>query len=190
MVDQISEDPETTLTVIEQGFNRLSDLVAENGDLIEARSAEIRAREGALLGRMGITAASLVPSIGLNVLERGKIGLDGEIFDARHYPRKVLVLGRTDPMPFRPDHPEKKIDDQFCVLQEDGTFAELMYSSSEGIADSYLQPIEADEALDIYGYDLIFMLYRALKEYLVGEETLVAALGRVLSFLTNDQTRD
>ena len=29
----------------------------------------------------------------------------------------------------------------------------------------------------------MFMLYRALKEYLVGEERLVAALGEVLTFL-------
>ncbi|WP_440949546.1 hypothetical protein [Methanosphaerula subterraneus] len=183
MADQISEDTETTLTVIEQGFNRLSDLVIENGDLVEAKSAGLRAREGALLGKMGLRAAGLVPKVGLNVLERGKIGLDGEVFDARHYTQKVMVLGRTDPMPFRPDNPEKKIDDQFCVLREDGTFAELMYSSAGGIADSYLQQITPDEALAIYGYDLMFMLYRALKEYLVGEERLVAALGEVLTFL-------
>ncbi|ACL18020.1 hypothetical protein [Methanosphaerula palustris] len=188
MADQIPENIETTLTVIEQGFNRLSDLVVESGDLIEVKGAEVRAREGALLGRMGVRAASLIPAIGLNVLERGKIGLDGEVFDARHYAQKVLVLGRTDPMPFRPDNPEKKIDDQFCVLREDGTFAELMYSSAGGIADSYLQTITPDEALAIYGYELLFMLYRALKENLDGEETLVAALNVVLSFL-NDQTK-
>ena len=183
MADRIPVDTETTLTVIEHGFNRLSDLVIENRNLIGAKSTELRGREGALLGRMGIRAASLVQSVGLNVLEHGKIGLDGEVFEARHYAQKVLVLGRTDPMPFRPDNPEKKIDDQFCVLREDGTFAELMYSSAGGIADSYLQQITSDEALAIYGYELIFMLYRALKECLDGEETLLAALGEVLSFL-------
>jgi hypothetical protein len=183
MADQETEDTETTLTVIEQGFNRLSELVTENSGLIAAKGGEVRAREASLLGKMGMRAAELVPSIGLNVLEYGKIGLDGEVFNARHYAQKVLVLGRTDPMPFRPDNPEKKIDDQFCVLREDGTFAELMYSSAGGIADSYLQQITADEALAIYGYELMFMLYRAFGEYLAGEETLVAALGEVLSFL-------
>jgi hypothetical protein len=183
MADRTFEDTETTLTEIEQGFTRLSALVIEKKDLIMAKGAEVRGREATLLAKMGMHAAGLVPSIGLNVLEYGTIGIDGEVFNARHYAQKVLVLGRTDPMPFRPDNPEKQIDDQFCVLREDGTFAELMYSSAGGIADSYLQQITADEALAIYGYELMFMLYRALREYLVGEEVLVAALGEVLSFL-------
>lgn len=187
MADQETEDIETTLTVIEQGFTCLSALVTEKSDLIQANGGEIRAQEASLLAKMGVRAAVLVPSIGLNVLECGTIGLEGEVFNARHYAQKVLVLGRTDPMPFRPDNPEKQIDDQFCVLREDGSFAELMYSSAGGIADSYLQQITAEEALAIYGYELMFMLYRALREYLAGEETLIAALGEVLSFL--EQTK-
>ena len=95
----------------------------------------------------------------------------------------MIVLGKTDPAGNRPDDVSKKIDDQFCVLSEDGKFYELMFSFDGFIVDSYANPITAKDALDRYGYEPMYMLYQALHDYLKGQEDLVAALKLVLAFV-------
>jgi len=58
-----------------------------------------------------------------------------------------------------------------------------MYSSDGFIVDSYQNEITPREALDIYGYDVMFMLYRAMHDYLKGQEALVEALGVTIEYL-------
>jgi hypothetical protein len=60
-----------------------------------------------------------------------------------------------------------------------------MYTNIEIRTDSYLAPLAPDEAFDIYGYDLVFMLYRALYEYAEKDEELTAALARTLEYLAS-----
>jgi len=81
----------------------------------------------------------------------------------------------------------RRVTDQFCVLSEEGKFYELMYSSDEVITDSYLNPISPADVLRIYGYDAMFMLYRAMRDYLKSEEDLIEALGKVLEFVIGPQ---
>jgi hypothetical protein len=143
----------------------------------------VEAAEGALLGRMAATAAAVVPVAGLEVMARGKVDGSGEMFDQEYYPGRMLVLAKTEPMPFRPDNPEKAVTDQFCVLKEDGTLAELMYSTDTVLVDSLLAPISPGDALGVYGPELLFMLYRALRQYLEGEEALLDALRATLEYI-------
>ena len=58
-----------------------------------------------------------------------------------------------------------------------------MYTTTDIRTDSYKNPITPEEAVDIYGYDLVFMLYRALYEYVEKEEELVAALAQALEYI-------
>jgi hypothetical protein len=58
-----------------------------------------------------------------------------------------------------------------------------MYSFDGFLTDSYLNPIDAKTALEHYGYDILFMLYRALHDYLEGEEALIEALDKVIGYV-------
>jgi hypothetical protein len=172
-----------TMDEIERGFEALEERIHAASDEIPALGDRVREREGTLLSRMAVTAAEIVPVAGLEVLARGKMDGTGEMYDQVFYPDKMLIIGKTDPMPFRPDDPNKQVMDQFCVLRPDGTFAELMYSNDTVVIDSYLSPLSPEDALAIYGPELLFMLYRALRDYLAGQETLIAALGTTLEYL-------
>jgi hypothetical protein len=37
--------------------------------------------------------------------------------------------------------------------------------------------------LEIYGYDVMYMLYRAMRDYLQSQQDLIDALGKVLQFV-------
>jgi len=69
------------------------------------------------------------------------------------------------------------------VLAEDGDFFELKYSFDGFSTDSYLNPVDAKRALELYGYDIMFMLYRAMHDYLKNEEALVASLEIVVGYV-------
>lgn len=168
---------------IEAGFEKLMQKIEDMKKTDAKLSAEIKAHEGELLGRMGVKAIPVVKSVGLNLLKIGKEDTKGEIYDANYYTEKMIILGKTAPAAFRPDDVSKKITDQFCVLSEKGKFFELMYSSDGFITDSYLNPIDPKSAIDEYGYDILFMLYRAMQEYLKGETELVAALEKVIGYV-------
>jgi hypothetical protein len=58
-----------------------------------------------------------------------------------------------------------------------------MYSTDGFLLDSYLNPLTPDQVLDIYGLEIMFMLYRAMKDYLEDQQDLVAALGRVMDYI-------
>jgi hypothetical protein len=168
---------------IEQGYSTLLEKIRELSKKKESLSADVKKNEVLLLERMGRSAAPFVSTIGLNMLEWGKKDGKGEIFGAQYYEKRMFVLGKTEPVSFRPDDVEKKVSSQYCIISEDGTFYELMYSTNEVLVDSYLNPLPSEEAIDLYGYDVLFMLYRALRDYMKEEEELVKALGRTLEYV-------
>jgi len=165
---------------IEKGYKRLLEKIEEYDGKIEELGEEVRSRDSALMARMGEMTAPLIGKIGLNMLERGKQDTKGEMYDTVFYKEKMIVLGKTDPVPQRPDNPDKKVDDQFCVLGEDGRFYELMYSSDGLVVDSYRNPLSVEDALKLYGYEVMIMLYRAMRDYLQGEEELIGALEKAM----------
>jgi hypothetical protein len=168
---------------IEKGF----DLIFEQLDALNREQGEkakqILEGKAELLERMAGKAAPLVARIGLSMVNRAKIDSKGEPYNAEYYPTKMLILGKTEAAKFRPDDVNKAVADQFCVLSENGKFHELMYSSSPIFMDSYLNPLTPGEVLDIYGLEIMFMLYRAMRDYLDAEQDLVEALGKVLVFV-------
>lgn len=176
---------------IEQGFQKLVDRIAEIEKMKEEKaqlSEKVRKNDAALLARMAKKTVPLIPDIGLNMLQRGKQDTRGELYDTSFTRKKMLVLGKTEPAEFRPDNPSKKVDDQFCLLSEDGKFYELMYSFDGFLVDSYLNPLTPREALDRYGLDVMRMLYHALHDYLKGEEEIIRALRVTLDFIFPEKT--
>lgn len=168
---------------IEAGFltilQKIEDLKGKEAPLAET----IRKNDAALLERMAQSAIPVIQSIGLVMLQKGKQDTKGEMYDPKYYDKKMLILGKTDPSPYRPDDISKKVTDQYCVLSEEGKFFELMYSSDGFITDSYLNPLDTGSVLETYGYDAMYMLYQALHDYLKGEEEMVAALEKIISYV-------
>lgn len=168
---------------IEAGFKALVARIETRGKEKEALSEEIRKKDALLLARMAKSVKPLISRIGLDMLERGKQDTKGELYDTVFFRKKMIVLGKTEPVGERPDNPQKKVDDQFCVFSEDGKFYELLYSFDGFLVDSFLQPITAEQVMARYGTDVMVMLYHALHDYLEGEEELVRALKLTLAYL-------
>ncbi len=171
------------MDVVEEGYEALLAKIRELKGKKDEMSEEVKKNEAGLLDRMSKSAKPLISQMGLNMLSKGKKDGKGEIYDANYYEKRMFVLGKTDPVPFRPDNLEKKVESQYCVIGDDGQLYELMYSHDELFIDSYLNPLQAQEAIELYGYDILFMLYRALREYMKEEEELVKALGRTLEYV-------
>jgi hypothetical protein len=171
------------MDAIEKGFDALLSKVQEYEEKKETLKGTVIKKEAALLARMGEETAPVISRIGLVMLERGKQDNSGELYDTKFYREKMIVLGKTDPVDFRPDDISKKVTDQFCVLSEEGKFYELMYSTDGFIVDSYRNLIDPGEALTIYGYEIMFMLYRAMRDYLTEEKELMDSLQKVIDFL-------
>ena len=57
-----------------------------------------------------------------------------------------------------------------------------MYPSDGFITDSYLNPINPKSAIERYGYDVMFMLYQGMHDYMKSETELIAALEKVIGF--------
>jgi hypothetical protein len=168
---------------IETGFQKLIERIKENGKERESLKEEVKKQEVALFGRMMNLAVPLLSDIGIYMLHRGKQDTKGELYDTVFHKKKMIVLGKTDPSEYRPDDMSKKVEDQFCVLSEDGKLYEMMFSFDGFIVDSYASPISPKEALEQYGYDPMYMLYHALHDYLKGQEELVTSLKLVLEFV-------
>ncbi|MBN2733374.1 MAG: hypothetical protein JXQ82_00745, partial [Methanomicrobiaceae archaeon] len=171
------------MEIIEKGFEEILKRIEEDKDKKEELSAEVLKNQSKLLERMGDKAAPLVKTVGINMLLSAKSNIHGEMFEKRYTDKKMFVLGKTEPMPYRPDDASKKVDSQFCILSEDKKFYEIMYSSSEFATDSYLREIPAEEALSLYGTEIIFMIYKAFHQYLKEEDELVSALGKTIAFI-------
>ena len=168
---------------IETGFSRILEKIEQEKKKIPALSEKIRTNDARLLERMAQVSIPVIQSIGILLLEKGKQDLKGELYDPKYYEQKMIVLGKAEPAPFRPDNPNKKITDQFCVLSEEGKFFEIMYSSDGFVTDSYLNVLDAKTVLEIYSYDAMFMLYKAMHDFLKGEEVLIEALETTIAFV-------
>jgi len=170
---------------IEAGFAKIMEKIEELKKTDARLSEEVRTHDGDLLKRMGMMAKPVVKSVGLNMLKIGKQDTKNEIYDPNYYTEKMIILGKTETAASRPDNPAKTVTDQFCVLSERGKFYELMYSNDGFLIDSFLNPIDPNAALDAYGYDIMYMLYQAMHDYLKVEEDLIAALEKVVAFIFN-----
>jgi hypothetical protein len=168
---------------IEAGFQKLIKRIGENEKERESLKEQVKKKEADLFGRMMRLSTPLVSKIGISMLLRGKQDTKGELYDTVFHKKKMIILGKTDPAEYRPDDASKKVEDQFCVLSEDGKLYEMMFSFDGFIVDSYANPISPNEALERYGYDPMYMLYHALHDYLKGQEELVASLKLVLEFV-------
>lgn len=180
---QLHERGNLLMDEIEAGFQKLVGRIRESETERESLKADVLQHEVALFERMIKLAAPLVKTIGINMLLRGKQDTKGELYDTSFHKKKMIVLGKTEPSEYRPDNMAKKVEDQFCVLSEDGTLYEMMFSFDGFIVDSYANPISPKDALGRYGYDPMYMLYHALHDYLKGQEDLIASLKLVLEFL-------
>lgn len=168
---------------IETGFAKILERIDELKKTGETLADTVRKNDAKLLARMADSAVPVVKTAGLNLLKKGKQDTKGEIYDPQYYPQKMIILGKAETTGFRPDNPQMQVTDQFCVLTEDGDFFELMYSFDGFLTDSYLNPLEPRRAIDEYGYDIIYMLYQAMHDYLKEEEALVQALGTVIQYI-------
>ena len=174
---------------VEAGFKKLADRIREREGEKDALSEEVRKKEAALLSRMAKTAQTLIPTIGMNLLERGKQDTKGELYDTVFSRNKMIVLGKTNPVEFRPDNITKKVDDQFCVLSDDGKIYEVMYSFDGFLVDSYWNKISPEEAMSRYGVEILYMLYHALHDYLKGQDELIGALKITLDFISGTKKK-
>jgi len=169
---------------IEAGYKKIEQKIQELQEKSDSLTKEIRDHDAELLARMAKSAVPVVRVVGLNMLKKGKQDTKGEIYDPAYFPRRMIILGKaTKPAASRPDNPQMPVTDQFCVMSEEGKFFELMYSFDGFLHDSFLNPIDSKTAIDHYGYDIMFMLYRAMHDYLKGEEALVEALEKVLGYI-------
>ena len=168
---------------IETGFEKILEKIDELKKTEGKLTDTVRENDAKLLSRMAESAAPLVKNIGMNMLKKGKQDTKGEIYDPQYFPQKMLILGKSEKTGTRPDNPQMQVTDQFCVLSEDGDFFELMYSFDGFLTDTYLKPLDAKRAIDEYEYDIIFMLYSAMHDYLKGEEDLIRALDSVVGYI-------
>lgn len=168
---------------IETGFNKIIERIDELKETRGKLSDIVRKNDSRLLARMAETAVPVVKEIGMNMLKKGKQDTKGDIYDPQYYPQKMIILGKAENPGTRPDNPQMQVTDQFCVLTEDGDLFELMYSFDGFLTDSYLNPLDPKRAIDMYGYDIMFMLYSAMHDYLKGEEALVLALEGVIGYV-------
>jgi hypothetical protein len=168
---------------IETGFTKLTEKINQMTKNTDDAAKKIKENDAVLIEKMAGMALPVIQSIGLNMLEKGKQQGSGELYDTSFYQQKMIVLGKTEPVKFRLDDVSKKVDDQFCLLSEDGKFYEIMYSSDGFLVDSYLHPLTPQEVLELYGYEIMFMLYRALKDYLKNQEALLEALEKTINFI-------
>ncbi len=174
---------------IENGFAKIMEKIDDLKKNEVALAEIVRTNDASLLKRMADSAVPVVKAAGINMLKKGKQDTKGEMYDPQYYPQKMIILGKAETAGVRPDNPQMQVTDQFCVLTEDGDFFELMYSFDGFLTDSYLNPLDARRAIDQYGYDIMFMLYQVMHDYLKGEESLVTALGTVVNYIFGRASR-
>jgi chaperonin cofactor prefoldin len=170
--------------IIEQGFDRLQTLINETKQKQNDAFREFCDQNVTLLLRMIDTVAPIAREIGSVFLLKAKQDIKGELYDQEYYSEKMIVLGKTDsPLEYRPDDLRKKITQQYCVLSEKGMLYELMFSNDGFIVDTYTSPLTPKDALEFYGYDIIYMLYSAMKDYHLAEKEVLDALSLALGYI-------
>ena len=174
--------------IVEQGFDRLVELVKEYKDTQKEILDKIIENNVPLLEKMLKTVTPVIAEIGQEFMLKGKQNQNGELYDQKYYQDKMIILGKPDePVSTRPDNPTKAVNSQFCVATEKGELYELMYSNDGFIIDSYLSPLTSEDALAFYGYDIIYMLYSAMKEYALAQEDVIDALNLTLGAIQKSE---
>jgi len=170
--------------IVEQGFDRLLEIIKETKEKQEDAAEKIMEKDTLLLEEMIAAVAQVIPNAGSEFLLKAKQDIKGDLYDQKYYPDKMIILGKTEsPVSFRPDDPKKKVTQQFCVESEKGELFELMFSNDGFVVDTYASPLSAEDALAFYGYDIIYMLYSAIREFALAEEDVLDALNLTLGFL-------
>ena len=172
---------------IEEGFDELLKEIEEFRENEEELTSEVLENKALLLKRLAEKAKPFVSNVGVTLLIGAKSDASGQMVETRFHDKKMFVLGKTEPMPYRPDDMSKPVNSQFCALTEDGTFLEIMYSTVGPLTDSYENELTAEEALDLYGLEILYMLYKAFEQYLTDEKEFIAALEKVISFMMKEE---
>mgnify|MGYP003509923064 FL=1 len=60
---------------------------------------------------------------------------------------------------------------------------ELMFANDGFIIDTYASKLSEDDALHFYGYDIIYMLYSAMRDYALAQQDVLEALNLTLGFI-------
>ncbi len=170
--------------IIEQGFDRLLDVIKETKAKQQDTAELIIHEDKVLLEKMLSAVVPVVEAAGSVFLQKAKQDTKGDLYDQVYYSDKMIILGKTEqPASFRPDDPKKKVTQQFCVVSEKGELFELMFSNDGFVVDTYASPLSAEDALAFYGYDILYMLYSAIWEYALAEEDVLEALCLTLGYL-------
>ncbi len=170
--------------IVEQGFDRLLDVIKETKAKQQETAELIIHEDKVLLEKMLSAFVPVVEAAGSVFLQKAKQDTKGDLYDQKYYPDKMIILGKTDsPASFRPDDPKKKVTQQFCVVSGKGELFELMFSNDGFVVDTYASPLSAEDALAFYGYDILYMLYSAIREYALAEEDVLEALSLTLGYL-------
>ena len=122
--------------IIEEGYARLLETLDDLQETREESAATLRENIGALIARMAADTAPVVGTIGLEMLRRAKREASGELYGQEYYEKKMIVLGKTEPLPYRPDDPTKPIDTQVCVLDEEGKFYDAICETRSCLPDA------------------------------------------------------
>ncbi len=172
--------------IIEQGFDRLCACVGMIQTEQHAAAGAVCHERELLLVKMMKAVSPIAAEIGQVFLQKAKQDPKGELYDQRFYPDKMIILGKSaEPVSFRPDDAKKKVDQQFCVLSEKGELFELMLSTDGFIVDTYASALSPADALEFYGYDILYMLYSAMREYALAQEDVLDALNLTLGYIQN-----
>jgi len=170
--------------VVEKGFERLEVIIAETKDKQKELAEEVKQKASELLAKMAASVGLVVQEIGQEFLQRAKVDQKGELYDQVYYPDKMIILGKSaTPEAFRPDNPTKKVTNQYCVLSAAGNLFELMYSNDGFIIDTYASPLTPEDAIYFYGYDIIYMLYGAMRDYALAQQDLIDAINITLGYI-------
>jgi len=175
--------------IIEEGFEEILKKIEEAKEQEEELTAEVMEKEALLLEKLAEKAKPLVAKVGVTLLLGGKSDASGQMVETHFHKKKMFVLGKTDPIPYRPDDMSKPVNSQFCALTEDGKFLEIMYSTIGPLTDSYENELTAAEALDLYGLEILYMLYKSFEQYLTEEKEFVDALEKVVSFIMDEEEK-
>ena len=170
--------------IVEQGFDRLLDIIKETKAKQQETAELIVHEDKVLLEKMISAVVPVVQAAGSLFLQKAKQDTKGDLYDQKYYPDKMIILGKSEsPASFRPDDPKKQVTQQFCVASEKGELFELMFSTDGFVVDTYASPLSAEDALAFYGYDILYMLYSAIREYALAEEDVLEALSLTLGYL-------
>ncbi|HJJ42179.1 MAG TPA: hypothetical protein O0W90_02540 [Methanocorpusculum sp.] len=170
--------------IVEDGLNRIEFLIEESKKEKEDAINKIIENDSELLSRMTELVTPIIPEVGQVFITKAKQDIKGELYDQKYYSEKMILLLKSDnPVSLRPDNPKKKVDNQYCVLSENGQLSELMFSNDGFVIDSYLSPISAEEAISYYGYEIMYILYSALSEYCLAQQDVIDALNITLGMI-------